>query len=608
MRKTYRLLLGLCLMAGSASAQDATVPLNQDVYRVIDRYHIKHNTGNLHTSFRPYGRARVAELAEAARQEAAKPGAKPQSRTDKYNINYLLRDNWNYTRDTLSINTRDTLTNTTSSDSLTVYPLDSLSTGRPTTPITSPPLITSAPEAKPSFFRRFYRNRIDLYHYDSPDFTLRVNPVLGLQAGVDNETDGLRYLNTRGVQVEGSLDGKLGFYTFLADNQVKLPGYVNQRVSRDNIVPHEAYWKTFGSGGYDFFSARGYVNYAATKHISVMLGHDRNFIGNGFRSMILSDYAAPYFFLKLQTQVWKLQYTNLYAELTQDFKFADQLYDKKYMTLHHLSVNLLPNLNVGVFESVIFGRDRGRFELQYLNPVIFYRSVEQGLGSEDNALLGMDFKWNILNRVQFYGQAVLDEFLISELRAGNGWWGNKFALQGGAKYIDAFGISNLDLQGELNLARPFTYQHEDPSKNYQHYLQPLAHPMGANLAEAVGIVRYQPLPKLTLTGKLIATRYGQDPANTIDEEGNIIQYNFGGNVLKPYTTRPGDYGFQIGDGVTTNQVYGEATASFQIMYNMFLDVTQVIRRAEANDSRFNRNSSFSAISFRWNIPQRTHEL
>ncbi|WP_181307777.1 hypothetical protein [Rufibacter sp. XAAS-G3-1] len=562
MRKTYRLLLGLFFLAGSATAQDATVPLNPDVYRVIDRYHIKHNTEDLHTSFRPYGRARVARLAEEARQHTASG-----SPTDEYNINYLLNDNWNYTRDSRNNATQRSL-------------------------------------------GPFFKNKTDLYHYESEDFTLRVNPVIGLQAGKDTETDGLRYINTRGLQVEGTIDKKLGFYTFLADNQAKLPGYVNERVSRDNIVPHEAYWKTFGNGGgYDFFSARGYINYAATKHISVMLGHDRNFIGNGYRSMILSDYSAPYFFLKLQTQIWKLQYTNLYAELTQNFQQADQLYDKKYMTLHHLSVNILPNLNVGVFESVIFGRDRGRFELQYLNPVIFYRSVEQGLGSEDNALLGMDFKWNIYNRVQLYGQAVLDEFLISELRAGNGWWGNKFGLQGGAKYMDAFGVSNLDLQGELNVARPYTYQHEDQSKNYQHYLQPLAHPMGANFAEAVAIVRYQPLPKLTLTAKAIATRYGQDPFPTVDPldpEGGLMEYNYGGNVLKPYTTRPGDYGFEIGSGVTTDQFYGEATASFQLMYNMFLDVTQVVRRANANDSRFDRNTSFSAVSFRWNIPQRTH--
>ncbi|WP_207436275.1 hypothetical protein [Sabulibacter ruber] len=554
MRKIYRLLLGLLVVAGPATAQDATVPLNQDVYRVIDRYHIKYNPENLHTSFKPYGRARVASLAEEARQETING-----SRTDEYNVNYLLSDNWNYTRYSRENESQRSL-------------------------------------------GPFFRNKTDFYHYESPEFTLRVNPVIGLQAGKDSEEDGLRYINTRGVQVEGSLDEKLGFYTFLADNQAKFPSWVNNRIARDTIVPHEAYFKPFKNGGYDFFSARGYINYAATKHISVMLGHDRHFIGNGFRSLILSDYSAPYFFLKLQTQVWKLQYTNLYAELNANHEFRDQLYPKKYMAMHHLSVNILPNLNVGVFESTIFGRSKGRFELQYLNPLIFYRAIEQGLGSSDNALLGADFKWNIFNRVQLYGQFMLDEFLLSEVRAGNGWWGNKFAVQGGAKYIDAFGVPNLDLQGEINVVRPFTYQHEAPYNNYQHYQQPLAHPLGANLAEAIAIVRYQPLPKFTLTAKAIATRYGQDP------EPRNPNSNFGGNVLKPYTTRASNYGYSIGDGVTTDQLYGEVNLSYQILYNMHVDLTQIVRRANAEIDAFDQNSAFTAISFRWNIPQRTHEF
>ena len=559
MKKNYLLF---CLFLSSmvpAMAQDATVPLNEDVYRLIDRYHTKYNTEDLHTSFKPYGRAWVATLAETANRDVDTKSAQ-----DEYNINYLLNDNWNYTR-----HDRDN------------------QSSRP-------------------FLNYFYERKSDFYSYESPEFSLRVNPVIGLQVGEDSQTDGIRSINTRGIQVEGSLDGKLGFYTFLTDNQARLPGYVEDRIARDGVVPHEAYWKPFKEDGYDFFSARGYLNYAATKHISVMLGHDRNFIGNGYRSLILSDYSAPYFFLKLNTQVWKLQYTNLFAELNQQFERRDQLYPKKYMALHHLSLNLLPNLNVGVFESTIFGRDYGRFELQYLNPIIFYRAVETSLGSEDNALLGADFKWNIYNRVQLYGQFVLDEFLLSELKAGNGWWGNKYALQAGAKYIDAFNISNLDLQGELNVVRPFTYQHESSSTNYQHYQQPLAHPLGANLAEAIALVRYQPLPKLTFTGKAIVTRYGQDPAPTVDTEGNLVESNFGGNVLKPYTTRTGDYGHTIGSGVTTNQVYGEATLSYQLLYNMNVDLTQVVRRARADDPAFNQSTSFTALSFRWNIPQRTH--
>ena len=97
-----------------------------------------------------------------------------------------------------------------------------------------------------------------------------------------------------------------------------------------------------------------------------------------------------------------------------------------------------------------------------------------------------------------------------KLRAGNGWWANKFGIQIGAKYIDAFGIKNLDLQLEHNRVRPFTYSHFDSVANYTHYNQPLAHPLMANFQEVIGIARYQPAPKWLIEAKAIFYQQGRD--------------------------------------------------------------------------------------------------
>ncbi|MBC8084380.1 MAG: hypothetical protein H7Z21_14350, partial [Hymenobacter sp.] len=470
----------------------ATVPLDADLYRLIDRYAIRYGAGsvsdNLHTSVRPYTRAAVARLAERMLADSA--NLAPQ---DRFNAEYLLRDNWNFTTRPATYN-----------------------------------------QGRRPLLKQFYQRQSDLYSLSIPDFTLRVNPVLGLSVGKDSETDGLRYVNTRGAQVEGTIDERLSFYTFLADNQQGVPLYVRQRIERDRIVPHEGYWKDFrtvGGNQYDFFTARGSVTYAATRHISAQLGHDRNVIGNGYRSLILSDYSAPYFFLKLNTRIWKLNYQNLFTEmvaqrtLDANGSFQDTLYQKKYMALHHLSFDVTPTFNVGLFENTILGgrsfrRDslgrnipgsqRRGFELEYLNPIIFYRAVEQHVGSADNTVLGLDFKWNIRRTAQLYGQLMLDEFKLSEVRAGKGWWANKQAFQLGGKYLNVAGIRTLDVQLEFNYIRPFTYQHADSYTNYQHYQQPLAHPMGANLYEALGVLSYQPLPRLQLVGKAFYTVQGQD--------------------------------------------------------------------------------------------------
>ncbi|QNH62792.1 hypothetical protein [Hymenobacter sediminicola] len=546
-----------------------TVPLDPDVYRLIDRYAIKYGSdslGDLQTAVRPYARAAVARLAERMLADAANLSVQ-----DRFNAEYLLRDNWNYSTQATALN-----------------------------------------QSQRPVLKHFYQRQTDLYSLSTPDFTLRVNPVLGLAAGKDSETDGLRFLNTRGLQVEGVIDQRLGFYTFLADNQMAVPLYAQQRIRRDAIVPHEGYWKDFktiGGSQYDFFSARGYITYAATKHINVQLGHDRNVIGNGYRSLILSDYSAPYFFLKLNTRIWKLNYQNLFTEMTVERTRdaagspMDTVYQKKYLNVHHLSYDVTPNFNVGVYEAIVFARRSGHYELQYLNPIIFYRAIEQQIGSGDNAILGLDFKWNIRQRVQLYGQLVLDEFVLSQIRSGNGWWANKQAFQLGGKYVDVAGIRNLDVQAEFNYIRPYTYEHEDQYTNFQHYQQPLAHPMGANLYEMLGIVSYQPVARLQLTAKAFYTVQGLDRPNATDP--SVL--NYGGNVLLSYNSRVSEFGNTVGQGNQSQLLHTDFTASYQPRQNVFLDAKLIMRRQSFTDSP-TQNTVFPTVALRWNIVQRLHEF
>ncbi|WP_400192343.1 capsule assembly Wzi family protein [Hymenobacter sp. B81] len=549
------------------------VPLDQDVYRLIDRYAIKYgpdSLGDVHTSSKPYNRAAVARLAERMRRDSALVGGRGTSRADRFNQRYLLRDNWQFVTDAAS---------------------------------------QAANVSRRPLLKHFYRNPADLYSVNTPDFTLRVNPVVHFQVGSDSESaDGLRYVNTRGVQLEGTVDGRLGFFTYLADNQMAVPDYVQRRILRDTIVPHEGYWKYYKQdltnpvlpSSYDFLTARGYITYAATRHINVQLGHDRNFIGNGYRSLILSDYAAPYFFLKLNTRVWKFNYQNLFSEMNADRAYLkDRIDPKKYLALHHLSLDITPALNVGVFESIVFARGRGRFELQYLNPLIFYRSVEQGLGSDDNALLGADFRWNLRRfRAQLYGQLVLDEFVLGEIRDGNGWWGNKQAFQLGGKLVDLAGIRNLDAQLEFNYVRPYTYQHQDYYTGYTHYQQPLAHPMGANLREVFGQLSYQPLPRLTLVGKAFYVEQGLDI-----RVNSSTELNYGGNVLRPYADRIQEYGNRVGQGLRHELLHGDFTATWQARHNLWLDGKLIVRH-----SNLYGNAAIPSLSLRWNAAQRLHEF
>ena len=281
-------------------------------------------------------------------------------------------------------------------------------------------------------------------------------------------------------------------------------------------------YKLFKSTGVDYFDARGSLSFNIVKGLDLHFGYDKMFLGNGYRSLFLSDYANPYLFIDLNLHVWRLNYTARTMELTSQYSrgATDRNFPKKYMSIHHISFNAPKWLTLGLFEAVVFDRT-DHIEFGYLNPVMFLRPMEQQVGSGDNALVGFDVKANLAKRFQVYSQVNFDEFSLKELRAGKGWWANKYGLQIGGKYIDAFGMKKLDLQAEVNMVRPFTYSHNDTIANYTHYNQPLAHPLMSNLREFIGIARWRPAPKWWVQGKMIAWTRGSDTAG----------HNFGNNIF-----------------------------------------------------------------------------
>ena len=452
-------------------------------------------------------------------------------------------------------------------------------------------------KGKKPIAKRFYQTPANLYEVHIKDFDLVINPVIQVTVSKEKNNDETLYLNTRGLNLRGKIANKIGFYAYITDNQEKDPIYVRDWVNRRKAVPGEGFYKPFKNNGYDYFDARGYFTFNITKYIDATFGYDKNFIGNGYRSMFLGDAGNSNLFFKLNTRIWKINYQNLFMELhSATIPGGDKLLPKKYAAMHHLDISINKWLNIGLFEGVIFGR-KDRFDFGYLNPIIFYRSIEQQNGSFDNSILGLDAKANIDRKIQVYGQLSLDEFLLSEIKKNRGWWANKWGIQIGAKYIDAFGISNLDLQIEHNRVRPFTYSHRDSVANYTHYNQPLAHPLGANFSEFIGIARYQPAPKWLAVAKLIYYQQGRDSSSQ----------NYGSNILLPNTPpyRVGDFGYSIGSGWKTNVLYASFLLSYEWRENLFLELNAIYRKQDTKTAPVtSSNTSIVSFGVRWNMHRR----
>ena len=425
----------------SLFGQQPDILIDQRYNHIIDRMDIKNPSD--FTSSKPYNRKDIIERTK-------------DSIVDPLNQDYLIVDNEFFTE--------------TSDSSLSKKPI----------------------------LKHLYKTKTDFYSVKNKDFNFAVNPILDLRIGSKTLNGERTFLNTRGAEIKGSINKKIGFYSLITDNQGRFMPYVSDRYSSIGAVSGENFWKHSQKTGYDFFSVRGYFNFDITKNIKVKFGQDKNFIGDGYRSLILSDYAGSYTHLKIETKIWKFKYTNIFADMVSDYKFnkngtnGAENYPKKFLAFHHLSFNIKKNLNIGLFESIVSGGDslgNGAFNINYMNPIIFYRAVESNIGSGGNAILGANGKWNFLNHFSIYGQFVLDEFLFAHLKARDQWWANKYAIQLGTKYIDVANIKGLDLQIEANRVRPFTYSHTYKRSSYSNFNQSLAHPLGSNFNEIIGIVR-----------------------------------------------------------------------------------------------------------------------
>ncbi len=399
-------------------------------------------------------------------------------------------------------------------------------------------------------------------------YWLSLNPIWDLQIGKDmGSKNAYTYVNTRAINVRGGIGKQINFTSTIFESQGLFSDYYNQfartlKPSGGNpaVIPGIGIAKEFKKESFDFPMAEANLTFTANNFIDVQLGYGRNFLGDGYRSLFESDGVSAYPYLKINTKFWKIKYTNTYTSLKDIRPEAtiEKTYTTKYMANHYLSWNMSNCVNIGFFESVIWADTNNRgFDANFMNPLIFYRSVEFASSSKTgNALLGLSakYKWN--NSLNFYGQFLLDEFSLNDIKSVDNSWKNKFGYQIGAKYYHAFKVENLFLQLEYNFARPYLYSHSNTITNYGHNNQSFGHQWGGNFSEIVGIARYH-------KGRYNADLKLNFGTRGFDFNTSKDGFNYGADIYKSYEDdRPLNSGVVVGQGNTVKVLI----ADFQLGY------------------------------------------
>ena len=583
MKRVLLLAFGY-LISISAFSQGTYVPLGGDTYDYIDRIDIKYGKilPMIHTTTKPYIRSEVARMAEALHFSNLK-----LTKVGDFQLQYLMDDSPEWLDSVIS---------------KTKHPL----------------------------LKKLYREPASFAHVESKKkglFDLRVNPIVDLHMG--GESQGGRFIFERslGVEFRGNIKKVLSFYSATTGDAARLPEYVSSKYtnnmnhdsmpsvhpgSNQSFVPGVAYYKDYSSrlfkfqDGVNWFNAVGYVNVNVLDYLNISFGRDKNFWGDGQRTLFLSDNSAPYLFLKEKLTFWRIEYISMITQLTSDYsRGGDVLLEKKYGSFQKLDIKITYWLNMGLFEGNISRRSGNNFDVSYLNPVIFYRAVDHALGNPDKEFIGGYFKANAANHLSFYGQFLLSELNVSHILHHDGWQNNKFGIQLGMKYIDI--APGLDAQLEFNMVRPFTYSATTfPGDDYTNYNQPLAHPLGSNFYEVLAQVHYQPKPKWTINLKLIVSRVGDDTIMSYNGATPIYS-NFG---TDPYRIDPAshDLGNTIGQGAAATIVYFDMRASYQAWHNIYVDAEMLYREKSSAFRGYSSSTFYFGLGLRMNFAMRKYEF
>ncbi|MEJ2883663.1 gliding motility protein RemB [Pedobacter sp. GR22-6] len=439
-----------------------------------------------------------------------------------------------------------------------------------------------------------------LLNFKGEDYTVYADFLPDFQIGREFDESKTTWKNTRGVQLGGTIGEKFSFYTNVFENQGVFAKYITDFIDSNKVVPSEI----GGSVGKldnktkDWSYVTALLSYTASKHLNIALGYDKNFIGDGYRSMLLSDVASNYSFLRLRATLGNVRYQTIFAymldpgaeRLTVDRRLGDR---GKWAAMHYIDWNVSNRLSLGFFQAVTWAdaekEGKRGFDFNYIHPFIFLRPLESAnTYSPDKMRLGLNVKYELLEKTALYGQFMFDEFTAKEFFSNKGYWANKWALQVGFKGSDLFKVEGLNYLAEFNTARPYTYAHFDRVSNYAAMNQPLAHPLGANFREMLGILNYS-YQRFDFQTQLMYACYGLDP------EG----MNYGKNIFKSYETRSLEYGSNIGQGIKTNLYFAEAKASYLLnpKYNLRLELGGVYRR-ENNELTGAKNTNLITFGLR----------
>ncbi len=404
---------------------------------------------------------------------------------------------------------------------------------------------------------------------------LRVEPLIELGGGAESFGYGTlegTMENIRGIQIAGQWTKAFHFQSSIAlHNYPKLPDFIEDQIQEAGpveVMPGVGFVRKLANNAqWDLYTAQALIRWEPKPWFNIQAGQGKNFIGHGYRSMLLSDCSPAYPHLRLQAQWGPMQY-QYYVSQMLDYGSPrvrgplsgpefNQGYAQKYAAMGYLDWNLNQRLQLGLFQAVLWpGRDSAgtrSMNWSFAQPLLFWIPSQNYSGSYGNALIGLNLGYKVGTKAQAYGQLILDELYMGQFFRLSRAWSNKYAYQVGIRGWDPWGWKGIRWLIESNHARPFMYSHWSTATNYGHQQSALAHPLGANFREILAHIQLY-------SGRWHA---GWQTTYSLQGRSDSASINLGNNINLNYWSGVDPQAkYTLGSGVPVPLLQTEITTSY----------------------------------------------
>ena len=343
-----------------------------------------------------------------------------------------------------------------------------------------------------------------IYHYKDSANSVSIVPLGSFELiGKKAESEKLNSvsLGTLGFRLNGTLSNVFGYY-LQATNGSVLAG--DRVIALEDEKLHQNIKFTRYDSDFDFTESHVNLNY---DWFFASIGRESRLIGSGINERIFLSTSSPAFdALTLGARFKTFEYSFVHGSIlalpeNSPETGVDANIPSKYLVMHRFTIK--PSWgDISYWEGVIYSRRY--YDLSYLNPLCFLKSIEHALHDRDNSLMGIDFTVRPMRGLLFKGSYLLDDIIFSEI--GRNVWCNKSALNAAVAYSLPLGI---DFGFEYTRIEPYTYSHFSVQNSYTNDKMMMATNLKPNSDEFAFSVNWWLMERYPISVKIIKQRHGE---------------------------------------------------------------------------------------------------